>query len=405
MNVFKHGKHIWWQKPKIRTDENIDKERKASWLELFFDLIFVAILAQLSHSLFAHLSLRGVGSFIFLFIPAWWIWNSITFYNERYEMDDIRHRILTFLNMIPLAGIAFSIHGALGEMANVFALSYITSRILLIYLWLTAGESKIERKLSYIFSIGFSISALIWIVSIFVLSPYKFILWGIALIFDLIIPMITLNTQKQLPKISTSHIPERFGLLIILTIGETVIASVSGLAANHEMTLLTALSCVFGLCVSFLIWWLYIDHVMYRVFKRNVWSILAWSYLHLPLAVCITAVGSGILAIVSASQTKFVPLSIHWLLCSTVALTLLIVAIMGLVSENKDHHHGVIDFHEKNNQQLLIFKIISVVLALGVGVFGTSLNAVSLLGSLIIILSIPAIQGLHLWLKSHLILK
>jgi low temperature requirement protein LtrA len=402
MKVFLQGKHIWWQKPRIRTDENIDKERKASWLELFFDLIFVAVLAQLSHFLFKHTSIEGVGIYIFLFIPAWWIWNSTTYYNERYEMNDIRHRIFTFLNMIPMAGIAFSIHGAIGEQANIFAVCYIISRLIIIYLWLTAGESKLEKRLSHIFSFGFSISVILWIISIFVPAPYKYILWATGLVIDMITPLITLKTQAQLPKISTSHIPERFGLLIILTIGETVIGSVNGLAANHEFTLLTGISCALGLCISFLIWWLYIDHVMYRVFKRNVWYILSWSYLHLPLAICITAVGSGILAIVSASQAGFISLSVHWLLCSAVAFTLLITALIGLVSENKDHHHGIINFHKKNNQQLFLFKIISAVLAIGIGIWGGSFNIVMLLGSLVIILAIPAMQGLYLWIKSHL---
>jgi low temperature requirement protein LtrA len=402
MNVFKHVKHIWWQKPKIRTDENIDKERKASWLELFYDLMFVAILAQLSHYLFKHLSFEGFGVYVFLFIPAWWIWNSITFYNERYEMNDIRHRIFTFLNMLPLAGIAFSVSGATGDKANIFAISYIISRILLIYLWLTAGESKLEKKLSYIFTVGFSISVILWIISIFVPAPYKFILWGTGLLIDMITPMVTLKTQAKLPKISTSHIPERFGLLVILTIGETVIGSVNGLATNSEFTLPTAVSCVFGLSISFLIWWLYVDHVLYRIFKRNVWHILSWSYLHLPLTMAITAIGSGILAIVTSSQNEFVPGSLRWLLCGAVAFTLLITALLGIVSENKDHHHGVINFHKSNNQMLFLFKIFGSFLALAVGFFGSSLNALSILGALVIVLSIPAIQGLNLWIKSHI---
>jgi low temperature requirement protein LtrA len=402
MKVFIQGKDIWWQKPKIRTDENIDKERKASWLELFYDLMFVTILGQLSHYLFDHISFAGVGVFVFLFVPAWWIWNSITFYNERYEMNDIRHRIFTFINMLPLAGIAFSIQGAMGNKADVFALSYVSSRILLIYLWMTAGESKLEKKLSTIFNIGFSISVIIWIISIFIPAPYKFILWGSGLLIDMITPMVTLKVQVRLPKISTSHIPERFGLLVILTIGETVIASVNGLAANQEFTLSTAVSCLFGLCISFLIWWLYIDHVMYRVFKRNVWHILSWSYLHLPLTISITAVGSGILAIVSASNNSVIPLFLHWLLCGSVAFCLLVTAALGLVSENKDHHHGVIPFHKTNSQMLFIYKLISALIAIGVGIWGTSLNAISLLGTLVIVLVIPAFQGLHLWVSSHL---
>lgn len=402
MGFFRKAKHIWWQKPKIRTDEDIDKERKASWLELFYDLMFISIIAQLSHSLFKNISLEGFGVFVFLFIPSWWIWNSITYYNERYEMSDIRHRIFTFLNMMPLAGIAFSVHGAMGDKANIFALSYFISRILLIYLWLTAGETKLERRLSYIFTSGFSISVIIWIISIFTPAPYKFILWGTGLLIDMITPIVTLKTQAKLPKISTSHIPERFGLLVTLTIGETVVAAVNGLSSTNVFSWLTAISCLLGLCISFLIWWLYIDHVMYRVFKRNVWHILGWSYLHLPLTISITAVGSGILAIFSTFPDKNIPLPIHQLLCGAIASTILITGLLGLVSENKDYHHRVIIFHSKNNRMLFLFKIFSTLLALAIGIWGTSFNILMLLGSLVVVLAIPAIQGLHLWIESHL---
>ena len=88
MSIFKDTMHVWWAKPSIRTDENEEIERKATWLELFYDLSFVAILAQLSHMLVKVPTWELIGQFVFLFIASWWIWNSATFYNERYERKD-----------------------------------------------------------------------------------------------------------------------------------------------------------------------------------------------------------------------------------------------------------------------------------------------------------------------------
>lgn len=75
------AKRQWWQRPKLRTDEEEDVERKATWLELFYDLVFVVVIAELAHTLFEHISLAGIGSFIFLFIPVWWTWIGVTFYS------------------------------------------------------------------------------------------------------------------------------------------------------------------------------------------------------------------------------------------------------------------------------------------------------------------------------------
>ncbi|TAE93910.1 MAG: hypothetical protein EAZ79_25565 [Oscillatoriales cyanobacterium] len=76
------AKRIWWQKPQIRTDEEQQLHRKVSWLELFFDLIFVVIIAELSHNLAVDVSWVGAGKYILLFLPAWWIWIGATYYNE-----------------------------------------------------------------------------------------------------------------------------------------------------------------------------------------------------------------------------------------------------------------------------------------------------------------------------------
>ncbi|MCF8369991.1 MAG: low temperature requirement protein A [Bacteroidales bacterium] len=403
MSIFKDAMHVWWAKPTIRTDENEELERKTTWLELFYDLSFVGILAQLSHLLYQAPSWENAGIFAFLFVPAWWIWNSSTYYNERYERNDIRHRVFTFLGMIPMAGIAYAIHSGLEKGANIFAISYIVSRILIIYLWFSAASSPTEKKLSRQFFIGFSISVILWSISLFVSGSFKYMLWGAAMVIDLVTPIFTLKTQLLLPKISVHHIPERFGLLTILTIGETVIGAINGFSANKEINIWVGVACALGLVVSFLIWWLYHDHVLYRLFKKNIWAILGWSYLHLPLAMGITAVGAGILALVTGSYHDEIVDSIRWLICGSLAFTIFIISLFAFVSENEGHQEKVIEFHKKHTTYLFGFKVVSIVLILLVGFFGKGLNAATLLALLVFILFIPAINGVYIWLNSHLI--
>ncbi len=69
----------WWQTPQLHSDEEANRERKTGWLELFFDLVFVAVIAELSHTLADDISWGGLGQFVFLFIPAWWVWIGATF--------------------------------------------------------------------------------------------------------------------------------------------------------------------------------------------------------------------------------------------------------------------------------------------------------------------------------------
>lgn len=405
MSIFKDAIHIWWAKPSVRTDEDDELERKATWLELFYDLAFVGILAQLSHFLYIEPSWENVALFAFLFVPAWWIWNSTTYYNERYERNDIRHRVFTFIGMIPLAGIAYAIHSGLEHAANIYAISYILSRILIIYLWISAGSSSIEKKLSRQFAIGFIISVVLWSISLFIPGPFKYVLWGTGLIIDMITPMFTLSTQLQMPKISVHHIPERFGLFTTLTIGETVIGAINGFAANHHIDIWIGAAGALGLVVSFLIWWLYVDHVLYRLFKKNIWAILTWSYLHLPLSIGITAVGAGILALVTYSGSEHVTDPIRWLLCGSLAFTIFIYSCFSFVSENEGHQEKVIVFNKKHTNSLFGFKMLSIGLIILVGFLGKELHSVALLGLLIGIMFIPIINGVYIWVKSHLKLQ
>ena len=79
-----------WQAPRSVFER--DTDRKASFLELFYDLVFVVTIATLTHGLSAHLDLNGILSYIFLFIPVWWAWNNGTFYHDIHGNNDVRDR-------------------------------------------------------------------------------------------------------------------------------------------------------------------------------------------------------------------------------------------------------------------------------------------------------------------------
>jgi low temperature requirement protein LtrA len=396
------GLHIWWQRPQLRTDEEEDKERKATWLELFYDLIFVAVISQLSHKLSADVSLRGVLGYAFLFVPVWLLWLSSTYYNERFEVYDVRHRIFTFLKMIPIAGLAYSIHDAFGETSGSFAISYIAARMILIYMWLVAGrrQDALTRKTTERFVIGSSVSVLLWIISLFVDGNFRFALWGLALLVEVVTPFTTVRIQAKMARISHSHISERFGLFTIIAIAETVIAVVNGVAKAGHVTFQNGLIGTLGMIIAFEIWWVYFDHVIYRPFRQSTWVISIWSYLHLPLLIGITAIGAGIISILShGGEAVGTPLRI--LICGAVSLILLIMGVLGILGERQDHQRRV-TFGENLGSQLCILKVIAAAIILAVGFFGQSLDSWVLLCIVVLAMMSQAIQGLCLWTKAQM---
>ncbi|MER3589952.1 MAG: low temperature requirement protein A, partial [Mastigocladus sp. ERB_26_1] len=80
------------QPPRLRIGEDSEEERHATWLELFYDLVFVVAVSQLAHNLKENVSLAGYLGFVFLFIPVWWSWIGTTMYANRFDSDDIGRR-------------------------------------------------------------------------------------------------------------------------------------------------------------------------------------------------------------------------------------------------------------------------------------------------------------------------
>ncbi|MFX0071718.1 MAG: low temperature requirement protein A [Candidatus Hermodarchaeota archaeon] len=293
-----------WSAPKLHTDEEEGKHFRVTWLELFFDLVFVGAVAELSHLLVGHADSDHLFSFIFLFIPLWWVWIGSTYYNERFQNNDISDRLLMLIQMIPVAALAVFIHGATNETAVGFALSYVLARSVIIFNWLRGGyHNPIARPVTNRYVIGFTISISLWTLSILFQPPIMFIFWIIGLLIDLITPLFTFKLQaEKLPRISTSHLPERFGLFTILVLGESVLGVIAGMSNNDNLTPIVIISAVFGLVLAFMLWWLYFDQVAGRRPKYGTWWPARWVYSHLALVISITAIGAGILNVIAESE-------------------------------------------------------------------------------------------------------
>lgn len=324
-----------WQPPRLRTVGEGEEERRATWLELFYDLIFVAAIAQVAHSLSEHLSLSGFFGYVLLFVPIWWCWVGATFYATRFDTDDLGHRLLTLLQMIAIAALAVNVHHGLGESSAGFALSYITVRGILILQYLLAGfHLPAARSLANYYSRGFGIGIALWVISLFVPPPWRFALWIAGMLVDFSVPLTAGKLVAKIPP-SFSHVPERLGLFTIIVLGEAVIAVVRGVA-QLEWGVSSAIEAVLGMLVAFSLWWIYFDTVdgspLRAMGDGNMKVGLTWLYMHLPLAIGIAATGVGVEHVISSQGKAALPENTRSLLCVSVALCLVSLAVIHLIT-------------------------------------------------------------------------
>src|SRR4051812_49711496 len=167
----------------LRTDQEDD--RRATWLELFFDLVFVAAVGQLANSLAAEPTAARFFEFLGLFVPVWWAWMGFTFYANRFDTDDLPYRLLMLLAMFGVAVLATTIPSVFRGATEGFVLAYVAVRIVLVTLYARASRHVPEaRALARSFLGAFSFALLIWLASLLLATPWTYALWGVALAIE-----------------------------------------------------------------------------------------------------------------------------------------------------------------------------------------------------------------------------
>jgi low temperature requirement protein LtrA len=277
-------------------------DRHATWLELFFDLVFVLAIAELADYLHEHLTVAGVLGFVLLVLPVWLVWSNFSYFADLFEVDGPLYRVAMLAAMLLSIALAVSVHGALHGGSAAFAIAYVALRVLLIALWVWAWR-RVERSrpVAARHVGGFLVGALIWAASLLVSPPGRFWVWGLGLVVELATPVLTQLAVLASPPIQLSHLPERFGLFTIIVLGESVV--VTGLSvADTTWATESVLVAAFGFAVVGCLWWLYFDDVVdagavERAFTGGVRDLLtgfAWAYGHLVIYVGLAATAVGI---------------------------------------------------------------------------------------------------------------
>jgi low temperature requirement protein LtrA len=329
----------WGQPPRLHDAHgDQEEERKVGWLELFYDLIYVATIIQLGTLLSDNVSPLGALLFVLLFIPVWWSWTGMMFYFNRFVTDDIWHRLLIFAQMFAIANVAISVTGAYGDTSRDFALSYFAVRIILVVLYARAWHHVgSARPLLQRYTIGFSAASLFWLASAFVPVPYRHLLWVIGLLVEFYVPLSagSRRLHSLLPP-DAPHMGERYGLFTIIVLGESFIKVVDGLAGRGIVPFSLTLSGL-GFIITASFWWLYFDRIAGAGIRRTASAPYIWIYTHLPLTIGITALGVSTKKMALLEFGAPLPEHYRWLVCGAVATCLVALSLLDLVSDTGAH--------------------------------------------------------------------
>ena len=328
-----------WLPPTRRHSLETDQDR-VTWLELFFDLVYVAALIQLGDELSDDVTWGGVGRFVGVFIVLWWTWTGTTAYTNRFAVDDVIHRVLVFLQMFAVANVALFAVGPNDNRWTWLAVAYVASRIPLILMYVrmlgTDGEA---RALARVYIASFSIGAMLWGLSIFAGEPLRFVIWGVAIAFEFLAPIVAVGKLTG-PPTHEHHFRERYAIFTIIVFGETFVKTLTELAEVGA----SVQSQVFGggvFLIAVGLWWTYFDDVADSNVRRGrPLTGVGWAYTHLPLAAALTAFGVGSKKIVVVESFDAAITSYYlWLFAGSIAATLVATAVLDLFTISP--HHAV----------------------------------------------------------------
>lgn len=322
--------------PTLATGE----DRSASRLELFFDLAYVLAVMQLVSAFIDNLTPTGLLVLVGLFVILWLSWMDFTIYTNRFDTDDVVFRIAKLGATAAIAGCAAAATGAIGAYAVPFAACYLTGRLILLALYLRAWRHVPEARATinvYLACIG--VSAALWAISLTVPEPARYVLWAVAALVDALGPPLATLRNSKLP-LHVEHLPERFGLFVILVLGEAVGGAVRGVhdASWAGSAVLVGL---IGFVVTAALWWVYFDIGADQsadqldegegepepsddaVDERHDLFI----YGHLPMTLGIVIAGAGIEELV-LHPDESLPSPYAWLLVGGVAVFLVGIALV-----------------------------------------------------------------------------
>lgn len=394
MRVLLRNFRSWWQLPRNIMER--PEHRQITFLELFYDLIYVVIIAELTHSLAIHVDLDHLLQFIFLFIIVWWTWLNGTFYYELHGNDDIRTRVFTFAKMFCVMSMAVFANDATGSTSVGFAISLGAFQLILMYMWWRTGvHDPDHRPISVPYAYAFLSVTTLFFTSIVVEPPFRLYLWAAATLIAILMPLLVFVLGRNNP-IAQQHLEigsrashslvERFGLFTLIVMGEVIVGVVQGIAEHEKLTWEVGAIAALSMLIAFGIWWLYFDTVSHRLPRQRIWSAI-WMYTHLPVTAGIAMIGAANLNIVEHAG-EMLPEAVRWLLVVAIIIVLLGIAL--LIQAVQPHEH--FERAYRNTQRAMV-SISVIIILLGF----TTIETIPLIACVVALLFIPIIVGLVNW--------
>lgn len=286
--------------PDVGDTLDLAREHQVTPLELFFDLVFVFAITQVT-SLIAHdPTWEGALHGILALAALWWAWSVFAWLTSTMDVDEGGIRLAMLAAMTAMFGVALAVPGAFGDDAVLFGVAYLLVRLLHLVLSAIVARDDRDRLGALLrFAPTSLLGAGLILVAAFLDGDVRIALWLLALAVDYLGPVVIGVGAGW--RVAPEHYAERHGLIILIALGESLIAI--GIGAGLELETSVMVAAVLGIVAISALWWLYFDVAAIFARRRLMQAtglelhrlaLHAYSYLHLPMVAGIVLFAFGL---------------------------------------------------------------------------------------------------------------
>jgi low temperature requirement protein LtrA len=276
------------------------EESRVTPLELFFDLVFVLALTQCTALMADQPTWEGLAKGLLVLGVMWWSWVGYAWLTSVVNPEEGAVRLVVFAAMAAFLVVALCVPGAFTDEALLFACAYAIVRFSQIALFVLASRDDPGlRHAVWGLLASTAVGVGLLVAASFADGALQGALWALALVLDMGGPLLIDPSGWRL---EPGHFAERHGLIVIIALGESIVAI--GVGAGHEITTGVVVAACIGIAIAGAMWWLYFDFVALVAERRlsnaspgrerNTIARDSFSYLHLPMVAGIVLVALGL---------------------------------------------------------------------------------------------------------------
>ena len=323
-------RRYFWQPP--RAHGEVIEGREVSFLELFYDLVYVVVISQAARHFSGEVTWAGVGKFAVVFGLIWLAWINGAVYHDLHGRAEGRTRSYVFLQMSVLALLAVFTAGATAGDGPAFAVVYSAYLFLLGWLWYSVRhqDDPALRPATTPYIAGVLVSATVVGASALLPHGARLTVWALVVV-GWLAGITALDWRSGVTRDTSTNASEsmieRFDLFTIIVLGEVVVGVVNGIA-DAARTPIAVVTGIMGLGIGFAYWWSYFDLVGARRVRSERGAFSRWLVGHLPVTMTIAATGGVMVSMVEHSSGGHAPAPAAMVLSLSVAVGVLALVLV-----------------------------------------------------------------------------